>query len=41
MLARFLGIGVEELFIKELNYRPFGEGLGYVLILLLTTFLNL
>ena len=26
MLARFLGIGVEELFIKELNYRPFGEG---------------
>jgi len=26
MLARFLGIEVEELFIKELNYRPFGEG---------------
>jgi hypothetical protein len=26
MLARFLSIGVEELFIKELSYRPFGEG---------------
>ncbi|WP_338077171.1 TnsD family Tn7-like transposition protein [Acetivibrio straminisolvens] len=26
VLARFLGIGIEELFIKELNYRPFGEG---------------
>jgi hypothetical protein len=26
MLARFLGIEIEELFIKELSYRPFGEG---------------